>query len=109
MAQEAREAHRLGEEKGVPPTHPGVPRVSHFYGIVIEMYFSDHPPPHFHAIYAEHGALIEIESGALIEGSIPPRALRLVRQWARLHRDELMANWRRARAGQTTKRIEPLR
>jgi Domain of unknown function (DUF4160) len=86
-----------------------VPRISAFYGIVIEMYFNEHPPPHFHAIYAEDRALIAIEGGRVIAGSIPPRALRLVRQWARLHHDELLANWRRTRTGEPTERIEPLR
>jgi len=31
-----------------------MPEVSRFYGIIIRFYFRDHPPPHFHAIYAEH-------------------------------------------------------
>lgn len=38
------------------------------------MYFADHAPPHFHARYAEHEALIAIESGAVIAGSLPRRA-----------------------------------
>ena len=39
-----------------------VPRISAFYGILITMYWLDHPPPHFHAAYAGHVAQIEIES-----------------------------------------------
>lgn len=30
------------------------------------MYFDDHPPPHFHAIYADSKAVIDIETLALI-------------------------------------------
>ena len=28
-----------------------MPRVSEFYGIAIYPYYSDHNPPHFHAVY----------------------------------------------------------
>jgi Domain of unknown function (DUF4160) len=34
-----------------------------FFGIVIEMYFGDHPPPHFHAHYSGESAKIEIATG----------------------------------------------
>jgi hypothetical protein len=86
-----------------------VPRISEFYGIVIEMFFSDHPPPHFHARYAGDEALIVIETGEVFAGSLPSRALRLVRDWLDEHRDELVANWDRARDQQPTKPIAPLR
>ena len=43
-----------------------VPRLSAFYGIVITMYFRDHPPPHFHAHYAEHEAVIAIETLSVV-------------------------------------------
>jgi hypothetical protein len=39
-----------------------MPRISAFYGIVITIYFSDHPPPHFHARYADHVAEIAIDA-----------------------------------------------
>jgi hypothetical protein len=59
------------------------------------MYFSDHAPPHFHAVYADQEAVIAIASGAVLRGSLPERALRMVREWASIHRDELAANWER--------------
>ena len=43
-----------------------MPRISEFYGIVIEMFFRDHPPPHFHARYAGEEAVIEIATGVVI-------------------------------------------
>ena len=55
-----------------------MPEIAHFYGIVIQMYFGDHPPPHFHAIYGGHKAVIDIETLVLIEGELPPRARGLV-------------------------------
>ena len=48
-----------------------------FYGIVIQVFWQDHPPPHFHALYAEHEALIDIRTLDVIEGGLPRRALAL--------------------------------
>jgi hypothetical protein len=84
-----------------------VPRLSAFYGIVIYMYRPDHPPPHFHAQYGDHVAQIELESLAILNGSLPPRALRLVRDWAQLHPDEPAANWQLAQALEPLVAIEP--
>jgi hypothetical protein len=85
-----------------------VPRISKFYGVVIAMYFREHPPAHFHARYGEYKAGIEIASGELLWGNLPPRQLRLVRQWLELHRRELELNWARARNKQRLQEIEPL-
>ena len=56
-----------------------MPEISRFYGIVITMYWSDHPRPHFHAEYAGERAGIEIGSGQVLSGRLPRRALRLTR------------------------------
>jgi predicted metallo-beta-lactamase superfamily hydrolase len=85
-----------------------VPRISSFYGIVIAMYYRDHHPPHFHAIYAEHEAQIEIETLETLAGELPARALRLVQEWAEMHRAELEANWAKAEARLPLDTIEPL-
>jgi len=85
-----------------------MPTLSTFYGIVIQMYWQDHPPPHFHALYAEHEALIEIQTLDVIEGSLPRRVLALVLQWAQAHRGELMEDWNLCRQRQQPKAIEPL-
>jgi hypothetical protein len=85
-----------------------VPRISAFYGIVITMYFYDHEPPHFHAQYAEHHAVISIETGAVLVGELPSRALKLVSEWATLHHAELEANWSRAQDGGNPEPIDPL-
>ncbi len=66
-----------------------MPRLSEFYGIAIYMYFVDHNPPHFHAIYAEYEALICVDDGSIIRGELPKTAMRLVEQWRTLHYDEL--------------------
>jgi hypothetical protein len=85
-----------------------MPSVSSFYGIHIYLYFDDKHQPHFHAIYAEYRAIILIEDGRLLAGSLPKRALRLVREWSRLHRVELEADWERARRGESLIRIKGL-
>ncbi len=85
-----------------------MPEVSRFFGIVILFYFNDHEPAHFHAIYGEYEALIEIETLLVLRGELPRRALALVLEWAALHRDELRANWDRARLGETLEMIAPL-
>jgi hypothetical protein len=85
-----------------------VPKISQFYGIAIYMYYRDHLPPRFHAIYADHEAEIGIASGELVDGELPPSARRLVRVWADTHRAQLEANWHRARLGLACLPIEPL-
>ena len=86
-----------------------MPRISYFYGIQIAMYWNerDHPVAHFHAEYGEHLASIAID-GSLLGGTLPPRALRMVREWGRLHHDELLANWERARQREPLDPIDPL-
>lgn len=86
-----------------------MPRISAFYGIVISMYWRerDHPIPHFHAEYAGQRVSIAVD-GTVLAGAIPARALRLVREWAQLHRDELVANWNRAREHERLVPIDPL-
>jgi hypothetical protein len=56
-----------------------MPTISVFFGITVRMFFSDHPPAHFHVRYQRHRAVIAIESGAIISGALaacgaPPRA-----------------------------------
>lgn len=85
-----------------------MPRLCAFYGIVIYMYRPDHPPPHFHAQYGEYIAQIELGSLEVLAGSLPARALRLVREWAQMHPVELEDNWRLAQALEPLVPIEPL-
>lgn len=86
-----------------------MPRISAFYGIAIYMYWNEghHARPHFHARYAGQTASIDF-AGNPIAGSLPPRALTLVTEWAALHRGELEANWASARDGGQLDPIDPL-
>jgi len=70
------------------------------------MYFqqSEHNPPHIHAIYGEYMGAIDIKTGELLEGDLPPRALKLVKEWLEVNRDELLKIWNT----QNFKKIPPL-
>lgn len=86
-----------------------MPEICRFYGIVIKMFFNDHAPPHLHAEYGSFEALVEIDALAIIAGTLPPRALGLVMEWAALHQKELLVSWQNAREQKTPAKIEPLK
>jgi hypothetical protein len=85
-----------------------MPEISRFFGILIKIFYDDHNPPHFHAEYGENTALIDMRNLSLFAGRLPPRALGLVMEWALLHREELLADWDRARLQQELLKIAPL-
>ena len=85
-----------------------MPRISAFYGIVVYMYWQDHVPPHFHALYAGDEAQIRIRDGTVMAGSLPATAARLVTEWTSLHREELLADWDRAQVPEALLSIEGL-
>jgi len=72
------------------------------------MYWDEHAPPHFHALYGEFEASIDLQTLAIIRGSLPRRALALVREWATLHRNELKEDWQLCETRQSPKKIKPL-
>ena len=84
-----------------------MPVISRFLGIVISILYRDHEPPHFHAAYGEYEVTVGIRDG-VVTGRFPRRALAHVLEWAELHRDELTANWDRARAREPLLPVAPL-
>jgi hypothetical protein len=70
------------------------------------MFFNDHAPPHFHAVYGEFEATIEIDTLSVLEGELPRRAL--ARRMGIIHRAELLENWRLCREKAHPGKIEPL-
>ncbi len=70
-----------------------MPEISRFYGLVVYMYAKDHFPPHFHIKYGEDNAEVSIETGEIIAGNLPRRAIRLAQDWVELHQIELYQNW----------------
>ena len=88
-----------------------MPEISRFFGIVITMYWerrARHHMPHFHAIYGEYVCMFSIPGIEILQGSLPPRAMRLVKEWAKLHIDELQNNWEMALQEKPLKPINPL-
>jgi hypothetical protein len=86
-----------------------MPQISSFYGIIIMMFYPDHVPPHFHAKYAEFMAQIRISDFTIIEGELPPAAMRLIREWGEQHKKELEINWELCRQSKQPMKIEPLK
>jgi len=74
-----------------------MPTISIFFGIVVQMYWRDHAPAHFHAYYQGREALIEIATGDVLAGALPPAVRRILREWTMRHRFELIANWEKGR------------
>ena len=85
-----------------------MPRLSQFYGIAIYMYYRDHAPPHFHAIYGDNEAVFEIATGDVLAGSLPRRARTVVEDWLSAHRAELQVDWDLATASQPLVPVPPL-
>lgn len=85
-----------------------MPEISRFFGIVIAMFYKDHPPPHFHAKYSGQWAAFSIDDLKMIEGELPRRAISLILEWAFQHRTELMNNWKRIQDQKPLEQIPPL-
>jgi hypothetical protein len=90
-------------------TIAAMPAISIFFGIVIRMFYNDHEPVHFHAEYQGQRGKFDL-TGRMVAGNVVSKtALRLIRQWAKLHEPEIGANWQRMKAGKPLEMIEPLR
>lgn len=89
-----------------------MPTISMFYGILILMYFYDnkkHSKPHIHAEYGEYEVSIAIDDGAILGGELPRSKMKLVQAWIEIHREDLLADWKLAVAGEPVYKIDPLK
>jgi hypothetical protein len=84
-----------------------MPIISRFFGIVIFMLWREHRPPHLHAKYGEDEITMEIESGK-VTGTMSKRALALVEEWRKLHKEELMQEWELVEQKKALFPIKPL-
>ena len=82
-----------------------MPEITRFYGIIIKLFFGDHPPPHFHAVYGEYNGLFDIQNLEMFEGDLPARAKKLVLEWAELNQTELLEMWN----NQEFRKLPPLK
>lgn len=85
-----------------------MPVISQFYGILIRMFYNDHAPPHFHAVYGEYELIVSISPITIMEGQAPSRVHGMVLEWAALHQEELLDDWERCRRAEPPVPIEGL-
>jgi len=85
-----------------------MPTISVFYGLMIQMYFREHAQPHFHVIYGDFKAVVDIQRLELTDGKLPRRAINLVLDWAELHQQELLNDWNLCQTLQNPNPIAPL-
>ena len=83
-----------------------MPIISKFYWITIKMYFiqNEHNPPHIHAFYEEYVSVININTLEEIEGNLPLKAIKIVREWIKINKDEILQIWET----QKFKKIKPI-
>jgi hypothetical protein len=85
-----------------------MPTISRFYGISIRLFYHDHAPPHFHAVYGDDELIVAIMPISILHGEAPGRVRSLVLEWAALHQAELVENWNRCRQAEPPLPIAPL-
>ena len=85
-----------------------MPIISRFYGVRIRIFYNDHPPPHFHAVYGEYELIIGIEPILILAGRAPNRVQSMVIEWTALHQVKLSENWKRCQSGEQPVSIDPL-
>ncbi len=72
-----------------------MPTIKIIDGTKIDIYSREHPPPHFHAIYAEYEELIEIDTLKTFIGRIPNNTRKKVVDWAKDNKQILFENFKR--------------
>ena len=71
-----------------------MPVITRFYGISIKMYFREHGPPHFHALYGEYNGVFDLQTLEMTEGDLPRRAQRMIKEWASVYQKDLLHMWK---------------
>lgn len=85
-----------------------MPRICEFLGIIIEMYYNDHAPPHFHAKFGEYSCCVDINKGIVVKGMLPNKQLKYILSWCELFKEELLRDWELAKNHKPLKAIVPL-
>jgi hypothetical protein len=82
-----------------------MPLLAILRGLTVYVYYADHNPPHVHGFHAGQEVLIEIRTGGILRGSLPPTELRHFVEWVAPHREELVHAWYLASTQQTPPRM----
>ncbi len=72
-----------------------MPTLKTIDGTKIDVYSREHPPPHFHALYAEYEELIVTKTLETYAGKIPKNKRKKVVNWAANNQDMLYENFKR--------------
>ena len=83
-----------------------MPVVALVDGVKIAFYANEHPPPHSHAMIAEHRALVDIESLTIAAGRLPAAKRRAVLFWAASRKTVLLERFAAASAHEKVEPIE---
>ncbi len=72
-----------------------MPVIARFYGMLIKMYLlgKEHGVAHIHVIYNENSGVIDVQTGTMLEGDLPQKALAMALEWTNIHRGELLEMW----------------
>jgi hypothetical protein len=82
-----------------------MPTVAIVDGVKIQFYPNDHAPPHFHVVFAEYRAVIDIQSCSLTRGTLPRAKIAAVLDWARPRRHILNESFYKVLAGEPLESI----
>lgn len=72
-----------------------MPNIKVIDSIKINLYSREHPPPHFHAIYAEYEELIVIQTLESYAGKLPSAQRKKVIEWAKDKQEFLLESFKR--------------
>jgi len=70
-----------------------MPTVAIVEGVRIRFYADEHPPPHFHAVFAEYQVRIGIQPLRVLNGSLPSAKLAAVLAWAETRTTVPLNTW----------------
>jgi hypothetical protein len=57
------------------------PIIAYIEGLSIVVQSREHLPPHLHAFYGDDEALVDIRSGEVLEGHLPIKKVKVLRDW----------------------------
>ena len=72
-----------------------MPLIELWKGIKFKMYFQDHNPPHFHAMYQGSEASFSINDCECLSGRLPPKINKLIIEWWKVNKERLQSEWER--------------
>lgn len=73
--------------------------VARWRGILVKIFYYDHPPPHVNVWYSGDKARIYIRILELFDGYLPLKIRRRVEQWLKQCQEEILYRWDLASVG----------